>query len=359
MAGGLGCQTPRPISVEAPTDPAALDEALAAIERNCPQAYPKVVVAPPPLAELAALSADELIQKLDNWSPAYRFRAAQALGQKLPGAFDKVIAAMSDPNWRRRNGAIAALARSMDHVRVYERKVRLKLEKDPGEKARAEKSRAQLKAALPHLIEALKDEHPLVRARAIEVLALLGAEAAEAADALLVVTTQPPDWVGEQAMATLAKNIGLSKANPDTVMDSLTALLTHPKPRARAFAVQAMQKDMGEKAKVAIPQLLTCIKNRAKRDAMFADGSRVRALALLTKWRVKEVIPLCAMVAAESNWGVSRRRPGALAALKEWGPEAKEAIPALEKLLTDIEAGGRSQPNDVAQIRETLEALRG
>jgi len=348
MAGLWGCQTADPFAAE-----------VAAIDANCPASYPAVVTPPPPLAELEALSADELIARLDHWSPAYRHRAGEALAGKLPDAYDKIIVAMADPDWRRRNGVIASLGRAMAHVTVYRRNIARNRAVTDDEKAAAEATVKQLAAATPHLIKALKDDQPLVRVRAIEVLSALGPAAADAANGLLVVAETSPPWVGEIAMGALARSVGPDKLDPATRMDRLIAMLKHPKPRARGAAIQVMGRLPADEAKVAIPALLASINDRAKRDAMFSDAARNNAMALLTKWRVREVIPLIIQVAHEDGWGLGRRRAGTSAALKAWGPDAKEAIPGVEAIIKDIEAGGGNVEAAAKPFREALAAMRG
>ena len=348
MTGLWGCQTTATFATE-----------VAAIDANCPATYPDVVSPPPPLAELESMSADELIARLDHWSPAYRHRVGEALAGKLPGARDKIIAAMTDPNWRRRNGVIAALGQAMIHVKMYRRNVARNRPVTADDKAAAEATVKQFASVTPHLIKALKDEHPLVRVRAIGVLSALGPAATDAADGLLTVAETSPPWVGEIAVMALARSVGPAKLDPATRMDRLIAMLKHPKPRARGAAIQVMGQLPADEAKVAIPALLASINDRAKRDAMFSDAARNNAMALLTKWRVREVIPLIIMVAKEEGWGLGRRRAGTSAALKDWGPDAKEAIPEVETIIKDIEAGSGNTEAAARPFREALAAMRG
>ena len=336
----------------------SLEAQLDAIEARCPTDYGQTLSAPPTLEALDRLSIDQLVEKLDNWSPAYRLQISKALSVKGSASIPSIVVALDDPNYQIRCGAATALRTMWRHyTRDLAKRERMRLPVSEKEKADVEKVKAAIGAQVPKLIELLDDPQPLVVLQVANLLGDLGPAAQDAADKMLEVSLTSPDWVGGPSMRLLDKYIGFKKANPETVLPRLMKMLHHPKPRARGHAAQSIRK-FGDRAKAAIPDLIWCIENRAPRDSMFGDGSRMQALQMLSNWKVKEGIPLCIDVANEMRWGLRFRRPAALKALAGYGTMAKHVAPDLEKM---IERMKTERHNDIkAHIKlaeQTLKAI--
>ena len=344
--------------------PQSPEEALAAFERNCPPAYPDPAAGPPPVDVLAARSIDELIGELGNWSPLYRVQVGKALALKGPPALDALRAAIAhSDNWRVRCGAITAMITPLrEKAARYDWLVRHDRPVTEAQRVEAVRTREHYAPALATLAAALRDAHPAVRYRAIEALGLLGPFAADTADALLTVAADDQaDWVSERAIQDLDRFIGLEKVPPARALPRLIRILKHPKPRARMHAAHALSL-LGDAARPAVPDLIECIRNRATRDPMFADGSRLTAMQMLSEWRVPEGVPLCVMILKQQGWGDARRKPAAIEALARYGPAARSAVPAMEEVIAELQQ--RSPQNEtfrqhVRELRQAIATITG
>ncbi len=348
--GGLsGFATAEDVSLKAQLD---------AIEARCPEDYGQTLSAPPTLEELDKLSIDQLVTKLDNWSPAYRLQISKALAVKGSAAIPAIVASLDDPNYQVRCGAATVLRTMWRHyTKDIANREKMRLPVSGWEKAEAEKVKAAIGAQMPKLIELLDDPQPLVVFQTVSLLGDLGPVAQDAADKMLEISLSAPDWVGGLSMRLLEKHIGLKKANPQTVLPQLIKILHHPKPRARGHAARAIMT-FGDQAKVAIPDLIWCIENRSPRDSMFGDSSRMVALEMLSKWKVEEGIALCIDVANELQWGLRFRRPAALKALAGYGTMAKHVAPDMEKMIermkTEQHGTGKAH---LELAKQTLKAI--
>jgi HEAT repeat protein len=241
---------------------------------------------------------------------------------------------------------------------------------------------------LPDLLPALDSASPEARIYVLEALAVLGGvpEAAPGAPAVLKAADDPDAKVRFQAMRAVGRMVEvigdkdattvLEKGvqDPDkkvqaaaaeslaadvpTVKNSvprLTALLKQKEPEVRIQAAKAIGR-LGEKAKPATPDLLDAVRsdNRELRRASFValkavgatpqelipvlrngikdEDVEVRRAALLAAADAgpagKDLVP--AIVDALSDSDV---RIAALAALKKFGPDAREAAPGVVNLL--------------------------
>ncbi len=245
------------------------------------------------------------------------------------------------------------------YTKDLDKRERMQLPVSRKEKADVEKVKAAISAQVPKLTELLDDPQPLILYQVANLLGDLGGAAQPAALKMLEMSVTSPGWVGGPSMRFLDKYIGFKQADPEKVLPLLIKMVRHPKPRARGHAVRSITT-FGDRAKVAIPDLIWCIENRAMRDGMFADGSRCQALQMLANWKIKEGIPLCVMVAQENRWGFGHRMPAALKALGTYGTMAKHTAPDVKKLIETWAAQKHKHGDHKAHVKlaeQTIKAI--
>jgi hypothetical protein len=270
------------------------------------------------------------------------------------------VVGLDDPNYQVRCGA-ATVLRTMwrYYTKDLDKRERMQLPVSRKEKADVEKVKAAISAQVPKLTELLDDPQPLILYQVANLLGDLGGAAQPAALKMLEMSVTSPGWVGGPSMRFLDKYIGFKQADPEKVLPLLIKMVRHPKPRARGHAVRSITT-FGDRAKVAIPDLIWCIENRAMRDGMFADGSRCQALQMLANWKIKEGIPLCVMVAQENRWGFGHRMPAALKALGTYGTMAKHTAPDVKKLIETWAAQKHKHGDHKAHVKlaeQTIKAI--
>jgi HEAT repeat protein len=196
--------------------------------------------------------------------------------------------------------------------------------------------------AVPRLIDALK--HQRLRVQVVYVLGQIGADAAPATAALAKLTDDTDDRVAHEAVLALAKiGPGAKAAVPE-----LVKLLKKSDESSAHAAAYALGK-IGPGAAAADAALSALLK------------SPDQDLALVSAWALIQIHPASAEVAGKTVpvliGGLSAPTPlarqGAAESLGHLGPLAKQAVPALQKLLQDEDQAVR----DVAAA--ALRSIRG
>jgi len=176
------------------------------------------------------------------------------------------------------------------------------------------------KAAVPALIEALKDEDKDVRSCAAQALGDIGPEARSAGPALVEALKDKDPAVSFNAVQALSSIGPQAKA----VVPALIEALKDPATRASAADVLG---NIGPEAKAAVPALLDALKDKdanTRASAAFALGS--------IGPEAKAAVPALTEALKEENASLRR---SAVFALGSIGPGAKPAFPALRELLKD------------------------
>jgi HEAT repeat protein len=207
---------------------------------------------------------------------------------------------------------------------------------------------AQPSFAVPALVAALKDGDNFVRFQAIGALQRFGSAASPAAvplrESLEADTNVNVRWFAASALAA---------ADPEGIVSlpALTKAVEDKDPHVRRFAAMGLGK-LGARAKMATPLLLVGLKDKdpgariAAAEALWlVDGNAEAAVPILTRFVVRSENPhVC-------RWAID--------ALGTIGPESKEAVPALRKLLTEesIRTLGKIGPAAADAAPELVELL--
>lgn len=281
------------------------------------------------LANTDDMSADELIGKLDNWSPIAREWIAKALAEKEGNFVPRLIRQLKDDSPEARAGACAALGYL-------------------GERAAD---------AVPSLSQALTDKEPVVCMSAGYALARIGQPAQQAVPDLLraVLASRENDLMRPRQQA-LAYSFGHARArtaplyfngilpqvaqgqNPLRDLDrkllypAITKLLHDPSGRTRGCGAYAFQFFSREDTAAMAQEIYDAIKIPAMNYLMFDDDPRRCGLDLMARFRIKEGIPLCFETFDLKRWGAYARFPARFNTLQAYGGNAKPFLPELREM---------------------------
>jgi HEAT repeat protein len=315
------------------------------------------------LAQVAVAFADEdvptLIKELHARNADRRLKAAQALTNLGPDAKDAVPA------------LIHALKTDRDsRVRIWAANALGRI----GPAA---------KDGVPALIDASRaDSEIIVRRASAMSLGQIGPDAKDAVPALLDALKDSDEWLPGAAAGALGAIVGKMSgpAAKDAVSALVDVLTTESKASARRWVAGILGKMSGPAAKDAVPALLDALKDSdldvrrtavdslgqigpAAKDAVPAlldalkDGDRnTREWAAVSLGKIharpKVVIPALIEVLKTNG--------GAVQAIGAFGPQAKDAVPALIDALQDeapygaVDALGAIGPD----AKDALPALR-
>jgi HEAT repeat protein len=182
------------------------------------------------------------------------------------------------------------------------------------------------KAAVPSLIEALKDKEVAVTSRAASALGKVGPAARAAAPALIAaLKDRHKDFI---TRANAARALGKIGAEAKTAVPVLVEALADKEDDVRPKAADALA-DLGPEARDAVPALRQAFQKH-KGDIFFAPNI-VDALGHIGK----PAVPALVEVLKSGHEGVGEMAAKALGKL---GPEAREAVPDLIEMLKKEDA---------------------
>jgi HEAT repeat protein len=202
------------------------------------------------------------------------------------------------------------------------------------------------KPALPHLVEALKDEHPYVRVEAARALVALGITKAEVAP--LVERLGPADPEVGLLVAEALAGLG------EPAVPALLKVLGGKDERARRGALVAVGL-LGRHAAAAVPDLLDLLATDDPAARKLA-GEALRRSAPWARDYVPEILDRLRFGKPEVRWAaasvLARIGPaakGAVEALKEMRAEGDEQLAsAAAEALARIDVGGVRGPGHPA-----------
>ncbi len=278
------------------------------------------------------LAVPALIAALKDDEPAIRQAAAETLGQLGPVAREAAPAlagtlqdktpvvalaaavALTRIDPTRARDAVTLLSDALDHVAAVEALANI------GPDARA---------AVPPLVAALKHRDTAVNAAAGHALACIGPAAVPA---LLDALKDEDKGVAVRA----AEALGSILPPPTDAVEPLLKAFQRDRPRAAAYAVALVRIDPGQAGEVT-PVLIEEVKTAERKRRLAA----IHALGLLGA----AAKPAVAVLAASLK-DRDAIEP-VLSALRQIGPEATEAVPALMSLLRDPGHNAALQIGDV------------
>jgi HEAT repeat protein len=267
-------------------------------------------------------TTDQLLAGLSSWSPAVRKRSAEALGRREGDFVPTLLKLLAGSNRDARYGACEALGCL-------------------GPRA---------DAAAPQLRALLKDPDPWLQTLACKSLPAMGPDVRKASVGDLLSMTVRPNPADPRRMAHRGASEALfapfpgSRGPRSILAESLEGVnrqLLYPAIRSvldnedsvvRGTLGGIYGKLTDSDLAVLLPAIIKAIRELAPSNEMFGDGIRLAGLDLVSKLHIREAMPLCVDVIEPDRWGMGNRFDTCLACLRRYGGNARELVPALQKL---------------------------
>ena len=224
-----------------------------------------------------ALTTDQLIARLGNWSPVVRQRAAEALARRKDDVIDRLIGMLDAKDAYTRYGACRAI----------------KMQKDRGA------------PAVPALLKTFRSDDLWLRILSAEALAGIGEPARSAAPEMLerLAKSDPkndPRNMEQRYLSFALFNKGsglLSKSlegvDRDLLGKAVRAGLQNEDGRARGSFATVYDNLTFDEIKPLLPAILEAVVERSPSGIMFSDDIRTKGLEILAKHHIAEAMPLC------------------------------------------------------------------
>lgn len=294
------------------------------------------------------MSDEEILARLESWSPIVRERAAMAYARRNDASITPLLELLNSQRLESRYGACQAL------IALHDRGA----------------------PAVELLRKALRSEDLWLRIKAAEALASIGEAAMSVVPELLemlahVDVENDPRGMQQRylAFALFESGDGMLARSLDGV--DLAALhvavragLLNQDGRARGSVGSIYRKLSLSEIRPLFPAILRAINEPAPSGEMFADSIRVEGLRILAKHRVEEGIRACASYARSQNpWDSQERTPELMKVLLSYGTHAKAVLPELEKLAVYFEKDEKDFPEHLMKmkakcVRETIQAIK-
>jgi hypothetical protein len=279
-----------------------------------------------------ALSDEQLLERLRNWSPIVRERAAMALGRRKSAPVATLIEMLDAPILNARYGACQGL--------IF--------------------LRGRAAPAVDALQKTLGHEDLWLRIKAAEALAAIGAPAMKAVPQLLellaqVATKNDPRSMQQRYLtfALFDRDGMLSRSlegvDRPALFKAVQAGLKNQDGRARGSIGSVYRQLSFEEIQPLLPAIHEAIVQPAPSGEMFADQIRVEGLRLLAQHHIEEGIRALVTYARDQNpWSSQNRTPELMKILLNYGTRAKAVIPDLEKLAHYFEKEEKDFPKNLS-----------
>jgi hypothetical protein len=267
-------------------------------------------------------TTEQLLSGLSSWSPAVRKRSAEALGRREGDFVPTLLKMLASSNRDARYGACEALGCL-------------------GPRA---------DAAAPQLRAMLKETDPWLQTLAGKALPALGPEVRKASVPDLLSMTVRSNPADPRRMAQRGACIALfapfpGSRGPSSILaesiegvdrqllyPAFQSILENEDSVARGSLGRIYGKLTDRDLVVLLPAIIKAIRQLAPSNEMFGDGIRLAGLDLVSKLHIREGMQLCLDVIEPDRWGLGHRFDGCLASLRRYGGNARELVPALQKL---------------------------
>jgi hypothetical protein len=291
------------------------------------------------------LDTTQLIERLGNWSPIVRERAAMAMarGKTVPTA--ALVKMLGNASPEARYGACQTLAML----------------------------KGKAAGAVPALTKCLKQEDMWLRIEAAEALANIGKAAMPALPELLSILARQPTKADPRGMeqrylsfavfGTMLRN-SLDGVDRNQLRTAIEAGLRNQDGRARGTVGRVYNQLSYEEIKPLLPAIHQAIVKPAPSGIMFASGIRLSGVELLAKHRIREGMDLCFQILDIDKWGKQDRIRRSLRALSQYGGAAKAVLPQLRQLEKDLQAHREARNlkpilEQIGQMMKKIEASAG
>jgi hypothetical protein len=293
-----------------------------------------------------ALSNAQLFERLGNWSPVVRERAAMALGRRENVPVAPLIVMLDSPSLDARYGACQGL--------IF--------------------LRGRGAPAVEALRKTLTHQDLWLRIKAAEALAAIGAPATTAVPQLLELLARvdlknDPRGMQQRYLSfALFDRDGMLGRSLDGVdrgalYKAVRAGLKNQDGRARGSIGSVYRQLSLAEIKPLLPAILEAIVEPAPSGEMFADGIRVEGLRLLAQHHIEEgMVALVVYTRDQNPWASEIRTPELMKILLTYGTHAKGIIPELTKIANYFEKDEKDFPAHLMRmkaksVRETITAI--
>ena len=288
------------------------------------------------------LNTAELMQRLSNWSPIVRSRAAMALGRRRDQVSVKTLITMLNAqNLDTRLGACTALGT---------------LGSDAA-------------PAVPALGKLLSAKDLWLRIKAAEALADMGEPGMVALPQMLRMLAQGPTPQDPRNMqqrylcfavfGKMLRRHSLQGVNPQLLREAVAAGLKNQDGRARGEIGGIYQQLDYQQIKPLLPAIRDAVAVMAPSGIMFASGIRIAGLQVLEKYHIRQGMALCLKVMSPHKWGQGQRIPKCLAILARYGAAAKPLLPQLREEQKQFQTSHDRKETKVQKaFRETIEKIQ-
>jgi hypothetical protein len=293
-----------------------------------------------------ALSNAQLFERLGNWSPVVRERAAMALGRRENVPVAPLIVMLDSPSLDARYGACQGL--------IF--------------------LRGRGAPAVEALRKTLTHQDLWLRVKAAEALAAIGAPATTAVPQLLELLARvdlknDPRGMQQRYLSfALFDRDGMLGRSLDGVdrgalYKAVRAGLKNQDGRARGSIGSVYRQLSLAEIKPLLPAILEAIVEPAPSGEMFADGIRVEGLRLLAQHHIEEgIVALVVYTRDQNPWASEIRTPELMKILLTYGTHAKGIIPELTKIANYFEKDEKDFPAHLMRmkaksVRETITAI--
>jgi len=286
------------------------------------------------------LSTDQLMERLQSWSPIVRERAAMALGRRKDVPIAPLVAMQESPNLDARYGASQALAFL----------------------------RGRGAPAIEALGKSLLHEDLWLRIKAADALAAIGKPASNTVPQLLEImarvdkSTDPRGMQQRYLAFALFNRDGmlgrsLEGIDREALYKAVRAGLKNEDGRARGSIGSVYRHLSLDEIRPLLPAIYAAIMEPAPSGEMFADEIRIEGLRVLAKYNVEEGIAACAKYTREQNpWASEIRTPDIMKILMSYGTHAKAVIPELNRIANYFENDEPDFPRKL--MRQKAKTLR-
>ena len=301
------------------------------------------------LADYDRIGADQLIERLDCWSPAAREWIAEALGEKKGDFVPQLLKMLAGDGSDRRAGACTALGyqreRAASAVGALSRALS---DGDPAVRVAASYALMRIgppaREAVPDMLRAVlaTNEQESMLPTQLAVAYSLGHKGGGTAP--LYFSGMFPSWSeGEDPLAGLDRKL---------LVPAIVKLLKHPSARVRGSAAYAFRYLTAEDVGAMAQEIYDVSSILAPSYSMFFDLPRNYGLELMARFRFAEGIPLCLDTLDMDRWGKQMRLPNRFAVLKEYGRAARPVLPRLKELRSEIRT-----PEHRSLLEEAITAI--
>ncbi len=292
------------------------------------------------------LTTDQLMERLQSWSPIVRERAAMALGRRKDVPIEPLVAMQESTNLDARYGASQALAFL----------------------------RGRGAPAVEALGKSLLHEDLWLRIKAADALAAIGKPASNTVPQLLEImarvdASRDPRGMQQRYLSFALFNregmLGRSLEGVDreALYKAVRAGLKNEDGRARSSIGSVYRHLSLDEIRPLLPAIYEAILQPAPSGEMFADEIRIEGLRVLAQHHVEEGIAACAKYTREQNpWASEIRTPEIMMILLSYGTHAKAVLPELTRIANYFEKDEPDFPRHLMRqkartLRETVTAI--